>query len=189
MDFLVIAQIIPTGVMAVVLVWLILVFVSGIMSDFHGAPFVPIPVKAVPELLGFGELLASDVYYDLGSGDGRTLISAVRDFRVQHAVGFEIAPWPYRLSLWRVKRARLGANIQINRGNFFSTDLSGATFIYIYLFPKLVDRLATKFESELKVGTKVLCPSFPIDTAKHPSFSLKKSEKIGTITAYLYVKV
>jgi len=59
----------------------------------------------------------------------------------------------------------------------------------MYLFPKLVDKLAYKIAGECQVGTKILCPSFPIDIAKHPGFKLLKSEKIGRITAYLYEKI
>lgn len=172
--------------MAAVLAWMILVFVSGLFSNWRGAPYVPTKKKLVRGLLAFGGLSAGDVFYDLGSGNGQVLISAVRDFHASRAVGYEASPWPYMLSRWKVKNIK---NISVKRSNFIQADLSEATFVYAYLFPKIIDRLASKLERELWSGARVLCLSFPIDTARHSQFSLKKEAKIGSITAYLYEKI
>jgi hypothetical protein len=59
----------------------------------------------------------------------------------------------------------------------------------MYLFPKLVDRLAPKLACELVSGSKILCLSYPIDLTRHKQFKLLKSEKIGKITAYLYERI
>jgi len=173
----------------IVVIAMILILVSGIASSIYGAPYVPVRKKLVKNLLFFGGLSESDIFYDLGSGDGRVLISAVRDFGVQKAVGYEATPWPYLKSRFLIKRSRLDGHISVRRENFFKENLSSADFIYMYLFPKLVDKLAYKIAGECRAGTKILCPSFPIDIAKHPKFKLLKSEKIGKITAYLYEKV
>jgi hypothetical protein len=173
----------------IVVAAMILILVSGIASSIYGAPYVPIRKKLIKNLLFFGGLSAGDIFYDLGSGDGRILISAVKNFRIQEAIGYEIALWPYLKSKFLIQRAGLGNNIDIERKNFFGADLSQATLIYIYLFPRLVDRLAGKIAGECQSGTKVLCPSFPIDIARYPKFKLLKSEKVGRITAYLYEKI
>jgi len=158
------------------------------MSGLRGAPYVPMRRKLVKQLLAFGDLNSKDILYDLGSGNGQVLIASVRDFHVREAVGYEIAPWPFFLSRWRIKRSGL-KKISLHRQNFLDADLSQATFVYAYLFPKIVDRLAVKLAGELGPGTKVLVPSFPIDLARHPEFLLKKEAKIGNITAYLYEKI
>ncbi len=80
-------------------------------------------------------------------------------------------------------------HLKIFRKNFFKTSLREASFIYMYLFPGLVDKLAYKIAGECQARTKILCPSFPIDIAKHSKFRLLKSEKLGIITAYLYEKI
>lgn len=167
----------------------ILILISGIASSIYGAPYVPIRKKLVKDLLTFGGLSAGDIFYDLGSGDGRVLISAVKDFGTEKAVGYEVAPWPYLKSKFLIRLAGFGNNIDIKRKNFFKADLSPATFVYAYLFPRLVDRLAGKIAGECQSGTKVLCPSFPIELVNHLEFRLLKSEKIGRITAYLYEKI
>ncbi len=167
----------------------ILILISGIISSIHGAPYVPIRKKLTKDLLFFGGLSAGDIFYDLGSGDGRILISAVKNFGVEKAIGYEVALWPYLKSKFLIKHSRLDGYVSIHRKNFFNDNLSGANFIYMYLFPGLVDKLAYKIAGECQAGTKILCPSFPIDIAKHPEFKLLKSEKLGIITAYLYQKI
>ncbi len=164
----------------------ILILISGIVSSIYGAPYVPIRKKLAKDLLFFGELSAGDIFYDLGSGDGRVLISAVKDFGVERAIGYEVALWPYLRSRFLIKRSHLDDRISVRRKNVFKGDLSGASFIYMYLFPKLVDKLAYKIAGECQIGTKILCPSFPINIAEHPKLKLLKSEKIDRITAYLY---
>ncbi len=173
----------------IIVVAMILILISGVISSIYGAPYVPIRKKLVKDLLFFGELSAGDIFYDLGSGDGRVLISAVKDFGVERAVGYEVALWPYLKSRFLIQRADLGNNIDVKRKNFFGADFSQVAFIYMYLFPGLVDKLAYKIADECQAGTKILCPSFPIDIAKHPKFKLLKSEKTGRITAYLYEKI
>jgi len=171
----------------IVVVAMILILVSGIASFIYGAPYVPIRKKLIKNLLTFGGLSESDIFYDLGSGDGRVLISAVKNFGVKRAVGYEAAPWPYLESSFLIRHSRLNGHISVRRKNFLKENLSSANFIYMYLFPKLVDKLAYKIAGECQAGTKILCPSFPIDIAKHPKFRLLKSEKLGIITAYLYI--
>ena len=169
------------------LVILLVMFFSGINSNRHGAPFVPIKNNLVKSLLEFGGVSAKDIFYDLGCGDGRVLLSAVRDFSVQKTIGYEISLWPYlesKFLFWQVGKAA-----ELHRCDFFKTDLSSATFIYMYLFPKLVNNLAGKIAKECNPGTKILCPSFEIDLKTRREFKLLKSEKIGKITAYLYEKI
>ena len=172
----------------IVLAWLSVMFVSGLISSKHGAPYVPIGRKHLSDLLEFGGLSSSDNFYDLGSGDGRVLITAAQDFHVRNATGYEAAPWPFQKSLWLIKRSRL-ANIKVLNKSFFDGQFGDATFIYIYLFPQLVDRLAGKLAGELRPATKILCLDFPVDPKRHPEFLLKKQQKIGTMTAYLYEKI
>lgn len=170
------------------LLWLILIFFSGIFSVISGAPYVPMEKRKIEELLSFGGLNNNDIFYDLGSGDGRVLTVAARKFHVAEAIGYEVAPWPYWKSRWRLYRLGL-KNITARNQNFFNSNLAEATFVYAYLFPGLMEKLPPKFTLELPVGARILSPSFPIDTVKYPQLQLKKTEKIGNITAYLYQKI
>lgn len=167
----------------------IFIFVSGIVSALYGAPYVPIERRLIKELLAFGGIEPQDVMADLGSGDGRVLIYASKHFSIAESHGYEGAPWPYLKSLWRIRRVGLSEKIHIHYGNFFDQDFSRLTFVYAYLFPNLMPRIAAKLAKELKSGARLLCPAFHIETEAYPEFRLIKSEKIGRLTAYLYEKV
>lgn len=168
-----------------ILCFMIFIFLSGLHSVVAGAPFVPMKKSAISRLLSFGGLVPNDVFYDLGCGDGRILRSAAKDFHVNRARGYEIAHWPYFLCRYKNYRNK-AKNIDVLCQSSFDADIKDATFIYLYLFPPLVDKLAYKIEKEVKIGTKVLSPGFSIDTGKHPRFKLKKEEKFDTMTTYLY---
>jgi ribosomal protein L11 methylase PrmA len=168
---------------------MILIFGSIIASSFGGAPYVPMRSKAVRGLLGMGDLSSNDTVYDLGCGDGRILISAIKDFNAKKGVGYDIASWPIMKAKWLAKRAGVTDRIKLERRNCFDVGFGEATFIYMYLLPKLVNRLAPKISKEVKTGTKILCADFPINLEEHKQFQLLKTEKVGTITGYLYEKI
>ncbi|MEK7151225.1 MAG: hypothetical protein AAB784_00725 [Patescibacteria group bacterium] len=173
----------------ITVVFLLVFLFSNIFSSILGAPFVPIKKRHVKFFLYWAGLSADDIFYDLGCGDGRLLVSAVKDFGVKKAIGYELAPWPYLKARFIIWWRGLNEISSIKNENFFKTDLKDASFIYAYLFPKLVDRLAFKMAGELRSGAKILCPSFPIDLIKHPKFKLLKTHKIDKIDAYLYEKI
>ncbi|HEY4506803.1 MAG TPA: class I SAM-dependent methyltransferase [Candidatus Paceibacterota bacterium] len=169
--------------------FLIVSFATVIISNAHGAPYVPVSRKVTKRLLEWGGVSSEDIFCDLGCGDARLLISAVRDFGVKKAVGYEIAPWPYMKARLLLMVSGLKDRIKILHRNIFNADLGDASFVYLYLMPKTVDRLAIKMSKELSLGAKVLCISFPIELDRHPEFKLLKSEKLGKITAYLYGRI
>ncbi|HVZ11315.1 MAG TPA: hypothetical protein VG941_02800 [Candidatus Paceibacterota bacterium] len=168
-----------------VLTWLCVIFISGVHSSIAGAPYVPTRPWRVRRILDFADLKPSDVFYDLGCGDGRMIIAACRTFHVARAVGYEATLWP-ALKARTLIRMRKVAGAEIHRANILKADCRPATFTYLYLFPEIVDSLAAKLAGELRSGARVLSVSFPINTARHPEFTLKKSQKIDSITAYLY---
>lgn len=158
---------------------------SSLFSIMFGAPYVPIAEKFVYKILLFGCLSSNDILYDLGCGDGRILITGIYDFNVSKAVGYEISPWPYFKTLFLIKYKRL-EKIKLFRKNCLKADISQATFIFLYLLPALVDKVAYKIAKEGIPKTKILCVSFPIDINKHTGFQLLKSEKIENLMLYLY---
>ncbi len=188
MEMLLALQILFLIIQFLAFFWLVSAFISGMISAAHGVPYVPVPQSSVRKLLTFGQVRAEDILYDLGSGDGRIILSARRDFHVRRVIGYEVAPWPYWKSRFLIKLSGV-SGIELRKKSFFKSNIADATYVYLYLFPKLVDQLAEKFAHELQSGTRVMSVSFPIDTARHPKFQLKKEEKIGTLTAYLYEKI
>ncbi len=171
------------------IILLALYVVSTIQSFLAGAPYVPISRKLVWQLLRFGRVGPTDVLYDLGCGDARVLLGGVRQCGVRRAVGYEVSWWPYLKAKFLIRRSGLGNQVTLYRRNFLGADLSDATVIFLYLFPKLVDRAARYLAGSTKPGIRILCASFPIDHTRRPGFRLLQSEKIGTITAYLYERI
>lgn len=165
------------------MVLVVVYLLSGIISIIFGAPYVPISRNLVKKILSFGELSSGDVLCDLGCGDGRVLISGLSDFNVSSVIGYEISPWPYFKTLFSIKHKE---KIELFRKNCLKADISKTTFIYLYLFPKLVDKIAYKVAREGIYKTKILCVAFPININQHAEFKLLKLEKIDDLTVYLY---
>lgn len=166
----------------------IFIFVSALISALHGAPYVPMGKHKVEDILKNSDLRSGDVFYDLGSGDGRILLAALDRYQVRKAVGYEVSPWPYLKSLWNMHLSH-AQHVEIHRRNFFESNLSEATFVYAYLFPKLMHRLAKKLAVELQPGSRVFCPAFPIDLKEFPEFELIKEGKAAKLSTYLYRRI
>ncbi len=150
-----------------------------------GAPYVPLSRKSIYKILLFGDLSPNDVLLDLGCGDGRVLMSGLSNFNISETIGYEIAPWPYLKTLLLIKYNRI-KKIKLFLNNCLKADISQATFIYLYLFPELVDKIAYKIAKEGIPETIIICVSFPIDINKHTEFQLSKSTKIDNLIIYLY---
>lgn len=179
-----VAVMLLVGLLLPILAFLFLV--SMLVSIIAGAPYVPIPRRLIKNILIFGGVNPDDVLFDLGCGDGRVLISGAQNFNVKKAIGYDIAFWPFLKAFFWIRYLGLNKNIEIIRKNCLRADIGDATFIFLYLFPKLVDRLAYKIAAETKNGIKILSLGFPIDIVKHPEFIVIKSQKFENLTAYLY---
>lgn len=166
----------------------IFIFVSHIFSDIFGSPYVPLRKKSIKDILNLLEIKENVILYDLGSGDGRILISAVENFKIKKAVGYEISPWPYLKSIFLIKIHGLEDKIKILRQNFFKANLAEADFIYLYLFPKLVQNLREKFAKELKSGAKIISISFDINNYLDFNLKLINSGKINNYKFFIYEK-
>ncbi len=170
----------------ITLFFLVLIFfLSFLISATFGAPYVSIPRKSIMKILSFGNLSSNDIFYDLGCGDGRVLMSGLSNFNVLKGVGYEISPWPYLKTLFLIKLNRI-KKIELFRKNCLKANINQATFIYFYLLPKLTDSLADKIAREGKPKTKILCVAFPINTDRYVEFQLLKSTKIDNLMVYLY---
>lgn len=143
------------------------------------AIFVPLPKQTIRKMLKLAKVDSEDLVYDLGSGDGRVVIIAAREFGAR-AVGIERNWLLYKLSKWKVAKQKLNERVKIIRGDFFKKKISDATVIIVYLTQKLNDRLEPKLLSELKRGTRVV-------SASHEFKNLKERERIKTGHFYSYL--
>jgi SAM-dependent methyltransferase len=128
-----------------------------------GAPWFPTSMKTVHTMLKIAEVGADDIVYDLGCGDGRTIITAARRYGAR-AVGIEIDPLRYiwcqiMVTLWGVRD-----RVKIVYGNFFTQDLNPATVVTCYLLQSTNNKLEEKLLKELRPGTRVVSNTFMFPT-------------------------
>jgi SAM-dependent methyltransferase len=148
-------------------------------------PDVRTPLVVVNEMLRLADVSASDVVYDLGSGDGRILIAAARD-RGARGVGLEINPALVALSTERAGRLGLADKLTFRQQDLFEADLTPATVVTLYLSPDLNRRLRPKLLRELRPGARIVSHSFDMgDWA--PARTLQVASNEGSHTLYLWV--
>jgi SAM-dependent methyltransferase len=122
--------------------------------------FVPTPEPVVREMLTMANVGAGDVVYDLGCGDGRIPIAAVRDFGAARAVCVDIDPVRVRDAREHVRRAGLADRIEVRQADLFETDLREADVVTLYLLQSLNLKLRPKLQRELRPGSRVVSQSF-----------------------------
>lgn len=138
-------------------------FELGLGDDLASvAPYVPTPQSLVNRMLELVEAGPGDVMYDLGCGDGRFLITAVDDFDVKKAVGYELNKHLYEVAEDNVAKRGLIDKIRIESGDFMDADFSEATIITLYLTTSGNAKLRPKFKEELQQGTRIISHDFPI---------------------------
>lgn len=125
------------------------------------APDFPTPQLVVDRMLALANVKPTDVVYDLGCGDGRILITAVRSYHCR-AVGVELSRDIYDRTSARIKALNLTDNIQLQHGNALHTDLSAADVVTLYLMTSTNERLKPQMEKYLKPGSRVVSHDYEI---------------------------
>ena len=122
--------------------------------------FVPTPPEVVAAMLKVAKVGKGDVVYDLGSGDGRIPIAAVKDFGAARATGIDIDPQRIKEATANLLKAGVGDRVRFLNQDLFTTNLSEATVVTLYLLPSLNLKLLPKLRAELKPGTRIVSHAF-----------------------------
>ncbi len=125
------------------------------------APYVASPQPVVEKMLEAAELKPNEVVYDLGSGDGRVLITAAQRFRAK-AVGIELSPKLVKAAERSIRDAGLADRCRVVQGDLLEADLSEADVVTIYLLTSSNERLRPNLEKYLKAGARVVSHDFEI---------------------------
>jgi len=141
----------------------IIIFVVWIAwSGIFGAPWLPTPKKRVRSMLEFAEVNSEDTLYDLGSGDGRIIVMAGKEFGAT-AIGIELDPIRLLWSRLAIRRHRLRERVRVIRANFFKVSVDDATIVTLYQGHEINKKIRDKLAKELKPGSRVVSYRFILD--------------------------
>ena len=147
--------------------------------------FVPTPHDVVEKMLGLAEVKKSDVVYDLGSGDGRIVIAAAKEYGSK-SFGFEIDSDLVELSRENARKANVESITTFKEQDLFTVDVRAADVIVVYLLPKQLEALKPKLFN-LRAGTRIVSHQFEIPGVKsEKSIKLESTEDGDQHTIYLY---
>ena len=124
------------------------------------APFVATPTAIVDEMLALAAVGPGDFVVDLGSGDGRLVISAVTRYKARGGFGVDIDPALVKLANDNARSAGVSDRVQFFERDLFKTDVSEATVVTLYLLPKVMGRVEKKLFAELKPGTRIVAHDY-----------------------------
>lgn len=120
--------------------------------DVH---YDPTPHHVVVQMLSLANLRAGDTVYDLGCGDGRIVIAAVKQAGVR-GVCVDIDPVRIKESRANANAAGVAARIRFLEQDLFTTDIAEASVVVLFLWPDVNMKLRPRLWRELRPGTRVI---------------------------------
>lgn len=148
---------------------------------FTRVPFVPTYKDDVEFFVKKLSMGRKDVFYDLGSGDGK-VVFLVEKFSNARTIGFELTWWTH---VWAIMKAKFSKSKAVFKNqNFFKHSWNEATVVYGYLYPPLMRRVEEKFLQDCKPGTFAVIRDFPFPNLK-PLEIISRPKKHEL---YLYLK-
>ena len=142
--------------------------------------FVPTPQEVVDAMLKLANVTKADVVYDLGSGDGRIPITAARTYGAR-GVGIDIDPQRIKEATANLKEANVGDRVRFLNQDLFTTNISEATVVTLYLLPSLNLKVLPKLNAELKPGTRIVSHAFDMGDIKP-----QQTQNVNGRTIYLW---
>ena len=146
--------------------------------------WVPTPQQLVDRMLDMAKVTPQDIHYDLGSGDGRTVITAAK--RGLRATGVEFNPDMVALSQKNAADAGVTDRATFIRGDIFETDFSKATVITLFLLPDLNVKLRPTILN-MRPGTRVVSNSFTMGDWESDETSRVEDGCSSWCTAHLWI--
>jgi len=132
--------------------------------------YVPTPTEVVRQMLTTAKVGRGDIVFDLGSGDGRIPIAAVRDFGAARGVGIELDPQRIAEARANAEAAGVSDRVVFLQQDLFEANLAEASVIAMYLLPAMNARLQPRLRS-LKAGTRIVSHNYDMGPAWKPAKS------------------
>jgi SAM-dependent methyltransferase len=121
----------------------------------YGLPSVPTHPDRIRAALHLADLKPGEAFFDLGCGDGRTLVIAAKEFGAQ-ATGIEIGPVQCHISWGNALRNGVRSKVRVKRGNFYRADVRTADVVFVYATTRELVRLQSHLASQLREGARVV---------------------------------
>lgn len=122
--------------------------------------YIPTPSEVATAMLRMARVGPTDIVYDLGSGDGRIVIAAVKEFGAKRGVGIELDATRVQEAMALAHRVGVSDRVEFRQQDFFETDLREATVVTLYLGEAINLRVRPKLQSELRSGTRIVSHAF-----------------------------
>jgi precorrin-6B methylase 2 len=151
-------------------------------ANIIGAAWQPTSKRRVRKMLEMAKVNSDDIVYDLGSGDGRIVTDVAKEYNAR-AVGIEADPLRVFWSRLTILFLGLRNRAKIVWGNFFNQNISEATVVTLFLSDKANQKLKSKFQEELKPGTRIVSYVWTFNEWKPV-----KSDNIEEIYVYIMGK-
>ncbi len=123
---------------------------------YFTVPFVATPPDVVSAMLTLADTGPDDIVYDLGSGDGRIPIAAVRDFNARKAVGIEVNQSLINEAKANAVRAGADGSVEFRREDIYETDFKEATVVTMYLAEDANKVIRPRLEAQLAPGSRIV---------------------------------
>ncbi len=149
-------------------------------------PFVATAQQTAEGMLKVADVSEDDVVYDLGSGDGRIVITAAKQFGAR-GVGVEIDPELVAEARANAREAGVSDRVEFRQGDLFNADVHDATVVALYLWPEVNIKLRPKLLRQLDPGDRIVSHDFRMGDWKPDRTVQLGQGKTGTETAYLWI--
>jgi predicted O-methyltransferase YrrM len=149
-------------------------------------PYVPTHEMVVDEMLRMAKVGKDDVVYDLGSGDGRIVITAAKEFGAR-GTGIEISPDLVQKAKDNARTAGVSDKVEFKEGDIFEADIKDATVVMLYLLPAVNLKLRPKLLSELRPGTRIVSHNYDMGDWKPQQQTTVKTPDGVDHTVYFWV--
>lgn len=144
-------------------------------------PYVPTPQPVVDRMLQLAQVKQGEMLYDLGSGDGRIVITAAKRYGAR-AVGIDLDPVRIQEARANAEKAGVGKQVRFIAGDLFKADLSDANVVTLYLLERINRDLRPQLWKQLKVGSRVVSHAFDMGKEWPP----EKTESVEGRTIYYW---
>jgi cyclopropane fatty-acyl-phospholipid synthase-like methyltransferase len=127
-------------------------------------PFVPTPMEIVERMLTLAEVKQTDLLYDLGSGDGRIVITAAKKYGIR-GIGVDLDPKLVEQARRKAVEEGVSHLVEFRAGDGLEVDVSDATVVTLYMFKWFNNAMRPKLQ-RLKPGSRIVAHDFDIDDWK-----------------------